>query len=54
MRNVVVSEDLMNKITAMCDVLIAEGRNDAVGKTAKEIRKETDKGLEYGVETSIF
>ena len=40
MRNVVVSDDLMNKITAMCDVLIAEGRNDAVGKTAKEIPRK--------------
>ena len=54
MRNVVVSDDLMNKIVAMCDVLIAEGRNDAVEKTAKEVRKEVNKGLEYGVETSIF
>lgn len=54
MRKVVVPEDLMNMITAMCDVLIADGRNDVATRTAREIRKEIDKGLEYGVETSIF
>lgn len=51
MRKVVVPEDLMNMITAMCDVLIADGRDDVATRTAREIRKEIDKGLEYGVET---
>lgn len=54
MRKVVVPEDLMNMITAMCDVLIADGRDDVATRTAREVRKEIDKGLEYGVETSIF
>ena len=54
MRKVAVTESLMNKITAMCDVLIAEGRNDSVGRIAKEVRSEVDNGLEYGIETSMF
>lgn len=54
MRNVVISEDLMNKITALCDVIIAENNDAPLTSVAMSIRKEIDKGLEYGVATSIF
>ena len=54
MKNVVISEDLMNKITALCDVIIAENNDAPLTSVAMSIRKEIDKGLEYGVATSIF
>ena len=40
-----VEVGLMNKITVLCDLL--EMRDSIEGKTAREIRKEIDKGLEY-------
>ena len=54
MRNVIVSEELMDRITALCDVIIANNSDAPLVSTAMTIRKEINKGLEYGVETSIF
>ena len=54
MRNVIVPEELMDRITALCDVIISDNSDAPLTSAAMTIRKEINKGLEYGVETSIF
>ncbi len=50
-RNVIVPEWLINRITAMCDVAVELDGETALVKTAKAIRAEIDKGLEYEIYT---
>ena len=47
MKKVVVSENLMHQITALCDVLISENNDAPLTSVAMSIRREIDKGLEY-------
>lgn len=42
---ILVPNQTMDKITALCDVIIAENKNDATTKVAKEIRSTINKGL---------
>ena len=42
----------MNRITAMCDVVIENNDDAALVKTAKAVREEINKGLEYLKEDS--
>lgn len=45
-RKIIVGQDLMNQITALCD--IAQGNPDKVlAKTAKAVREQINKGLDY-------
>ena len=46
-RKVIVPEWLMNRITAMCDVAIGNDNDAALVKTAKAVREEINKGLDY-------